>query len=52
MWLYMTDEVPRVYRPVEIRQSGFCILCRERYNDVPVIDNIPVCPNCYEIVKQ
>jgi len=35
--------------PHEIRASGYCILCRERYNDVPVIDGTASCPNCYKI---
>jgi len=35
--------------PHDIRASGYCLLCRERYTDVPVIDGIAVCPNCYKI---
>lgn len=46
----MSDkEIDIVEFPEDIRESGYCIICRERYTNVPVIDRIAVCPNCYKI---
>ncbi len=39
--------VPTVYRSQNVRASGYCSKCRQRYNDVPVIDGVVACPNCY-----
>jgi len=41
--------VPTVYRSRNVRQSGYCAKCRERYNDVPVIDGVVACPNCLPV---
>ena len=48
-WFGNNNEVPIVERPKEIRASGHCIICRERYTDVPVIDGISACPRCYKM---
>ena len=43
------EEFPTVKYPANIRASGYCIICRERYTDVPVIDGVAACPRCYKI---
>jgi len=43
---------PKKEKVVEIKTSnnatasGYCEKCHERFNDVPLINNIPQCPNC------
>jgi len=43
------DDIPIKDDTPKITASGYCLLCRERYNSVPVIEGIAVCPNCYKI---
>jgi len=33
----------------DIRESGYCRICQQRYTDVPVIDRIAACPRCYKL---
>lgn len=38
-----------IKRIPDIRASGHCKSCMNRYEDVPVIDGIPMCDNCYKV---
>lgn len=29
--------------PDEVKASGYCVYCREYYNDVPVVNGKPLC---------
>lgn len=40
------NDVPDIGHEKEVRTSGYCQKCRERYTDVPVIDGVIICPNC------
>ena len=40
------EEVPKVTSSSNIRASGYCDKCHNRYTDVPVKNGEPVCPIC------